>query len=254
MNYYEQEDLWGGELTQKEQDRIEKIHSLIPEEVRTILDAGCGDGRVSKKIKGMDRLVCFDLSVTALMNVKVDKLIASVEKIPVKSKSFDLVICSEIVEHLEKPVYLNTIKEIARTCSKYIILAVPNREQLSVGMIDCPKCKTRFHVNYHHHSFTLEKLLKAFYPDFLLIKHAYCGGNCVYYHPILLWIKRNIAGVRAEKQRTICPICHHKPNPHGIKKENIISRICDILNNRINNNLYTGTGKSHIVCLYKRNN
>ncbi len=252
MDYYEQEDLWGGELTEKEQGRIETIHSLIPDDVRTILDAGCGDGRVSRTIKGMDRLVCFDSSVAALMNVKVDKLIASVEKIPVKSKAFDLVICSEVVEHLEIPVYLNTIKEIARTSSKYIILAVPNREQLSVGMADCPKCETRFHINYHHHSFTLEKLLKVFYPDYLLIKHAYCGESCVYYLSVLLWIKRNIAGVLAGKQRTVCPVCHHRLNPHGFKKENIISRICDILNNRIINNM--DTGKSHIVCLYKRSN
>jgi 2-polyprenyl-3-methyl-5-hydroxy-6-metoxy-1,4-benzoquinol methylase len=45
--YYEQPSLWGNELTSLERERIQKTIEFIPEDVKSILDIGCGDGNFS---------------------------------------------------------------------------------------------------------------------------------------------------------------------------------------------------------------
>jgi len=191
-DYYEQENLWGGELSEKEKDRIQAIRRLIPNDVNTVLDAGCGDGRILNTLAANYKTIGFDTSTAALRHVKAKKFIADIVNIPVAHRAFDLVVCSEVIEHLQEPVCLNAIHELARVSSKYIILAVPNNEQLSIGTSYCPKCKVKFHVNHHYHSFTVKKLLKSFSPDFTLLKYIYCGTKRLNYHPILLFFKKYI--------------------------------------------------------------
>lgn len=249
-NYYKQEGLWGGDLSEKEKDRIQAIHRLIPGDIKTILDAGCGDGRIINPLAGRYKMVGFDYNITALRHVKTTKFIASIGKIPVRNKTFGLVICSEVIEHLEEPLYSYAIQEITRVSSKYIILAVPNDEQLSIGKSYCPKCKVYFHVNQHHHSFTLKKLSKIFLPDWTLSEYTYCGTDRLYYQPVLLFLKRKIGGIWTKTSTTVCPVCCQKLDPYGFAEVNSISMECDKRNNAIKDGM--DTGKSHIVALYKR--
>ena len=45
-------------------------------------------------------------------------------KLPYKSNSFDLVVCTEVLEHLENPK--KALRELIRVSGKYILLSVPN--------------------------------------------------------------------------------------------------------------------------------
>lgn len=103
-----------------------------PLKAESILDAGCGEGftmekfyknGVGKKIEGIEYAkdaIAFgkklfpDLTFTQ----------GSVYELPHKSNSFDLVICTEVLEHLEKPA--KALGEMLRVSKKYLIISVPN--------------------------------------------------------------------------------------------------------------------------------
>lgn len=99
---------------------------------KRILDAGCGEGFTLAKLLELkigEELVGIDYSSVAIsaakklfpyLNVKT----GDIYQLPFKSNTFDLVICTEVLEHLVRP--LQALKEIERVSSKYVILTVPN--------------------------------------------------------------------------------------------------------------------------------
>lgn len=166
MEYYEIENFWNNEPTKSDIERIEKVSKLIPPNVQSILDVGCGNGifvnylidqpRKYSRIYGVDR------SQTALKYVKTEKTRASIEKLPFNEGEFDLVACLEVLEHLSQPAFKQALIELTRVSSKYIIVAVPNKQNLKIGQISCANCYTRFNPNLHLQSFDFKSLKELF--------------------------------------------------------------------------------------------
>ena len=103
------------------------------------LDIGCGLGGFSLQLKkiGFD-VSCTDGSLKYVKNAKklgfMSKQADFNEKLPFKDKSFDLVSCLEVIEHVEKAEYL--IKEIRRILKKrgYLLISTPNYAFLGVRL------------------------------------------------------------------------------------------------------------------------
>lgn len=102
----------------------------------TILDLGCGKGingfliRLSRYLQNA-RLVGLDINDEYINFCKkysiYDKMIKkSLPKIPFKNKSINLVICTEVIEHLTKKDGLKLLDEIDRVCKGRVILTTPN--------------------------------------------------------------------------------------------------------------------------------
>ena len=97
-----------------------------------VLDIGCGEGILLHHIQ--DHLVgknvlAIDIDPieieTAQKNIPFVKLgVASVYDLPFSDSEFDLVICCEVLEHLQNPDH--ALQEIWRVTTKYCILSVPN--------------------------------------------------------------------------------------------------------------------------------
>lgn len=96
-----------------------------------ILDAGCGEGftldRLSHAKLGK-QLMGFDASASVVRAGNVlfpDMYITqgNIYAIDLKDTSFGLVICSEVLEHLEKPE--KALAELRRVSDKYLLLTVP---------------------------------------------------------------------------------------------------------------------------------
>jgi ubiquinone/menaquinone biosynthesis C-methylase UbiE len=92
-----------------------------------ILDIGCGRGIYQRVIRRSTYLGC-DLNnqnlKKAIKAPNAEYICADATHLPFKDNSFDIVLCSEVLEHLDSP--LKAIKELARASKKMIVLTFPD--------------------------------------------------------------------------------------------------------------------------------
>ena len=99
---------------------------------KTMLDVGCGKGEPVKFInrKGRYLAVGFDAFEPYLKECQEDKIHntyiqGDVRYLPFMDDSFDLIICLEVLEHLERDDGEKLLKELERVASQQVILSTP---------------------------------------------------------------------------------------------------------------------------------
>jgi 2-polyprenyl-3-methyl-5-hydroxy-6-metoxy-1,4-benzoquinol methylase len=100
-----------------------------------ILEVGCGAGHVLERFRGFER-TGVDLSPTMLhrarsrLGARVSLIRASAEELPFADATFDVVICTEVLEHTQNP--RNVIKEIMRVAARgaRVVVSVPNERNI----------------------------------------------------------------------------------------------------------------------------
>lgn len=103
---------------------IEKILENL--EGNTILEVGCGRGYLLKQIDTSKSLSAVDIVITDTLkkeNKRVSFSEASVENLPFEDSSFDTVICTHTLEHVQD--IWKAISELRRVVKKRLIVVVP---------------------------------------------------------------------------------------------------------------------------------
>lgn len=99
---------------------------------RTVLDAGCGEGYTVKYLAERNsewKLTGVDLSGGAIqyaqdhLGDKAKFRTGSVYKLPFSDRSFDTVVCSEVLEHLDEPD--RAVAELKRVARNAVVITVP---------------------------------------------------------------------------------------------------------------------------------
>jgi ubiquinone/menaquinone biosynthesis C-methylase UbiE len=99
---------------------------------RSVLDAGCGEGFVLSFLKSENPrldLTGTDLSHSAIEYARKhfsevgDFRQGNIYELPFEDDSFDLVICSEVLEHLDAPE--KAIRELKRVSRQHVLITVP---------------------------------------------------------------------------------------------------------------------------------
>jgi SAM-dependent methyltransferase len=172
--FYEQPALWSKDLCDDphERTRIAGAISVIPGDVRTVLDLGCGNGAFLNMLLEchpgrFERVIGLDASREALRHVKAEAIQGSVAELPFEDESFDLVTCMETLEHLSQLDFQRAVGELQRVSRKYILLTVPNGEDLTKQLVMCPECRCCFNPYFHVRSLDeirLRELLAMFRP------------------------------------------------------------------------------------------
>lgn len=166
--YYESSEFWSeGSLTDiSNSTRINETIKLIPSDVKTLLDVGCGNGVFTNQLikeKPELKVTATDRSLEALSHVLCEKFESDISAINSENSSFDCVVCLQVIEHLPIEIYDIALKELTRVSKKYIIIGVPYNENIKNNFTECPKCLSNFNSDLHLRSFTnntLENLLK----------------------------------------------------------------------------------------------
>ncbi len=110
----------------------ELISNIKDLRIESALDVGCGEGftlnklsenKIGKKLEGVDFLkTAIDTGKRVHPHLKLK--VGNIYHLPYKDNSFDLVICTEVLEHLEDPK--KALSELTRVSKKYLLLSVPN--------------------------------------------------------------------------------------------------------------------------------
>jgi ubiquinone/menaquinone biosynthesis C-methylase UbiE len=118
---------------------IDRFHRKIVAEVlalspQTFLDAGCGEGFVARRVidaaPGISLTGC-DVSPSALeIAADADRearfVAGSVVDLPFPDRSFDVVGCFEVLEHLPDDLPLRALSELGRVARNAVVLSVPH--------------------------------------------------------------------------------------------------------------------------------
>lgn len=100
---------------------------------KTILDVGCGDGSFMEKINFDNKYLVTGVElykpfIKKALQKGIYKTIKTMDirKIRIKSKSFDVVLASQVIEHVNKKDGLNLIKKLEKIAKDKVILTTPN--------------------------------------------------------------------------------------------------------------------------------
>lgn len=132
------------------------LNLISKKKVESILDVGCGEGftlnrlkehKIGKKLEGLEYLqTAIDLGKEMYPDIKITQ--GSIYELPYKDNSFDLVLCTEVLEHLEEPQ--KALKELVRVSNKYIVISVPNEPFFMFAQMVRGKNWSRFGNDIEH--------------------------------------------------------------------------------------------------------
>lgn len=202
--YYDQESVWSEEIDELNVERIKTILNVIPEKVSSILEIGCGDGRIINQINNKQIVIGLDTSRLPLTNVIGDSFLGQSGSIPMKESSLDLVLASEILEHLTDEQLAKTCSEMERVARSYILVTVPYKEKPYMTFVKCNNCGFAFSP-YGHKQYFDEKRLKTIFPD-ASIEIKYIGTKI--HAPIYEKIgQKFLKSYKDFKRPVTCPKC-----------------------------------------------
>jgi SAM-dependent methyltransferase len=263
--YYEYDAFWNPAINpfgDGEHARVAEVYKLIPAGVRSMLDAGCGNGIFCNFVKQQGngvKIVGLDRSNVALSYVQTEKIRASLDDLPFPEQSFDCVVSLEVVEHLPINIYELAKREIARVARKYIVISVPNNQMLGTHQTQCPACKTRFDPDLHLRSFNQENLRDLFQAE---------GFDCVTVRKLGYY--SNYRGMRAYldwKNKSspqamlspICPVCGYANKAYKVGTQVLshnLKQTSNPLTRAVKNILKTYWPREHnahwLVAVYER--
>ncbi|MBW2524520.1 MAG: methyltransferase domain-containing protein [Deltaproteobacteria bacterium] len=235
--------------------KADRLLQLIPDDVRTIVDIGCGDGYLTHRLAERFEVTAVDRSEVALSRVQCRTVLASADDLPLPDGSADLVFASELIEHLPAAILDRAARELGRVSRRYLLLAVPNHENLELRVARCPRCGIEFHVDSHLHSFDASSL-DALFPDYQRVETVCDGPLEPASHPVLERLRRRLARrywVWSDSQLT-CPKCGNESFERSQLKlvQRTISRLIDVLTTGLNRWRGQQARPYWLIALYRR--
>jgi SAM-dependent methyltransferase len=119
--------------------RARLLDEVVPLSPRRVLDAGCGEGHVTawlaralpaSEVTGVDGRA-EALTAFRRRNPGSRAVEADLSALPFGDYAFDLVLCTEVLEHLDEP--RTVLRELGRVCAGHLFLTVPHEPFFRAG-------------------------------------------------------------------------------------------------------------------------
>ena len=155
-------------LNRKIVDSVGSYISSFESKAPRILDAGCGEGFIDALL--VEKFTCVNIvgleftneaiRIARQMNPSVEYIQGDIAQMPFQDNSFDIVICTEVLEHLEKPE--SALKELIRVAKKFLFITVPHEPWFCLGNLLVLKNVSRLGNPIDHINHWSKKSFQAF--------------------------------------------------------------------------------------------
>ncbi len=152
-------------ITNDERNRLDqKIISLIPKFANRILDVGCGNGWLNKAVlTNANEVISLDIALNNAVRAYQNNphpnhsaIVADVYHLPFAAESIDVIIASEIIEHVANPrVFIEKLLVPLKKGGK-LIITTPYNENIHASL--CIHCNKLTPMHAHLHSFTKKSM------------------------------------------------------------------------------------------------
>jgi 2-polyprenyl-3-methyl-5-hydroxy-6-metoxy-1,4-benzoquinol methylase len=132
------------------------LNLTAAKKVDSILDVGCGEGftlnrlrekGIGKTLEGVEySKAAIELGYKMYPDTKIKQ--GNIYQLPYKDNAFDLVLCTEVLEHLDDPQ--KGLKELVRVSKKYLVISVPNEPFFMLAQLVRGKNWSRFGNDIEH--------------------------------------------------------------------------------------------------------
>jgi len=111
-------------------DAVTELFVLADPRGKTVLEVGCGEGKLATRLirhaPAPARYLATDVALDAIspeIDARIETAVASAYALPFASASFDIVVCCEVLEHLEDPA--RGLAEVARVARERVLISTP---------------------------------------------------------------------------------------------------------------------------------
>ncbi|EHR71989.1 methyltransferase family protein [Burkholderiales bacterium JOSHI_001] len=158
-----------------EQQRVADLMARVPADVRTVLDIGTRDGHLARLLadRGL-RVTALDLELPQIGDPRIECVQGDASALAFADSQFDLVLCAEVLEHVPTAVLARACQEMARVAGRWVLIGVPNRQDLRMARTTCSRCGG---VNppWGHVNCFDERSLRALFSDLVPSQMGHVG-------------------------------------------------------------------------------
>ena len=175
----------------RERERLERTLALIPPDAHTGLEIGFNQLHMTRLLANRLELISIDIPHPFPPSPAHKLVFASIEALPFADRAFDMVVCTEVLEHLPDPLRLHGISELKRVAKKYLVISVPFKQRVWNEYFKCANCGYVGNTMEHLHHFDEENLAQLF-AGYELTKKALIGTMAGYAPDFMYWAKNHL--------------------------------------------------------------
>lgn len=193
-----------GDIFASARPRYELLARRIAPGMR-VLNIGVGRGGLEALLQKKGAIVsCLDPSEAAIDRLRKEYALGESAKVgfsqamPFPDSQFDVVVMSEVLEHLANDILTATLAEVRRVLKKdgKFIGTVPADENLADNHVMCPHCGQSFHRWGHLQSFSEGRLCKMLAEQFKnvnVFRHFLGDPRALNWKGMIVWAFKKMA-------------------------------------------------------------
>ena len=158
-----------------EKARISDLMAVVPKGRQSVLEIGARDGHLSRLLtRHFPSVTALDLEKPSFSIAGVTPVQGDVTALQYPDNSFDVVFCTEVLEHIPRRLLGSACREIARVSRYEIVIGVPYRQDIRVGRTRCPSCG-RANPPWGHVNRFDEARLRELFPGLAVASTTFVG-------------------------------------------------------------------------------